>query len=274
MSARGGSLAMVAGCVATYVARDRVRPLFRSAFARRRGRLVVTRSAAELNRVVRRELIDAVVVDVGAPSDETWAAAELARELPGVPFFSYGPLGPDDAPVLARCAALGFADLLADPIDDAALDALVAPHRFSARFARALSEPPCVLRLTTPLQLRAWRYVVAHAGRAVSTADAAAEARVTREHLSRSFTAGGAPNLKRVMDLVRVIAAAELAKNPGYAVGDVATILGFASSSHLASTAQRVVGTRPRSLARLRTVDLLERFTTLVEARGREAGGA
>ena len=274
MTVPDNASAAVAGCVAAYVARERVRPLFRSAFARRRGRLVIARSAAELNRVVRRELVDAVVVDVGAPTDETWASAALARELPGVPFFSYGPPGPDDAAALARCAGLGFADLLAEPIDDGALAALVAPHRFSTRFARALAEPPCMLRLATPLQLRAWQYVVAHAGRAVSTAEVAANARVTREHLSRSFTAGGAPNLKRVMDLVRVIAAAELAKNPGYAVKDVATILGFASSSHLASTARRVVGTRPSSLARLRTMDLLERFAALTGSRDRVPEGA
>ena len=83
---------------------------------------------------------------------------------------------------------------------------------------------------------------------------------VTREHLSRSFSAAGAPNLKRVIDLVRLVAAAELSKNPGYDVRDVAQVLGFASSSHLSSTAQRVVGTRPAALARLRTVDLFERF--------------
>ena len=83
---------------------------------------------------------------------------------------------------------------------------------------------------------------------------------VTREHLSRTFAAAGAPNLKRVIDLVRLIATAELAKNPGYDIGDVARILGFASSSHLSSTAQRVVGTRPASLSRLRAVDLVERF--------------
>ena len=73
--------------------------------------------------------------------------------------------------------------------------------------------------------------------------------------------AGGAPNLKRVIDLVRLIAAAELAKNPGYDMRDVAEVLGFASSSHLSSTAQRVVGhASPASLARLRAVDLVERF--------------
>jgi AraC-like DNA-binding protein len=84
---------------------------------------------------------------------------------------------------------------------------------------------------------------------------------VTREHLSRTFSADGAPNLKRVIDLVRLLSAAELAKNPGYDIRDVAGILDFASSSHLSSTAQRVVGTRPASLARLRSVDLIQRFT-------------
>jgi AraC-like DNA-binding protein len=84
---------------------------------------------------------------------------------------------------------------------------------------------------------------------------------VTREHLSRTFAADGRPNLKRVIDLVRLLAAAELAKNPGYDVRDVAKVLGFASPSHLSTTAQRIVGTKPASLSRLRTIDLIDRFT-------------
>ena len=80
-------------------------------------------------------------------------------------------------------------------------------------------------------------------------------------NLSRNFAAGGAPNLKRIIDLVRLIAAAELAKNPGYDVRDVSKVLAFASSSHLAVTAQRVIGTKPASLSRLRAIDLIDRFT-------------
>jgi AraC-like DNA-binding protein len=93
---------------------------------------------------------------------------------------------------------------------------------------------------------------------------------VTREHLSRSFASAGAPNLKRVIDLVRLLAAAELSKNPGYDVRDVARVLGFASASHLSSTAQRIVGTKPASLARLRAVDLVDRFG---QGRGRSRAG-
>lgn len=92
---------------------------------------------------------------------------------------------------------------------------------------------------------------------------------MSREHLSRNFSGLGSPNLKRVIDLVRMIAAAELAKNPGLDIRDIAHILGFASSSHLAVTAQRVLGTRPASLSRLRTVDLIERF---VQGRTRSRG--
>jgi transcriptional regulator GlxA family with amidase domain len=105
-----------------------------------------------------------------------------------------------------------------------------------------------------------WRSVVRRAGRPVRTDQLARELDVSREHLSRSFAVGQAPTLKRVIDLVRVLAAAELSKNTGYDVRDVADILGFASSSHLSSTTQRLVNARASSLTRLRAVDLIQRF--------------
>ena len=126
--------------------------------------------------------------------------------------------------------------------------------------ANALSAPPPSLALDAPLQQAAWRCVIARGGRPIRTMELATSLGVTREHLSRSFSAAGAPNLKRVIDLVRLLAAAELSKNPGYDVRDVARVLGFASASHLSSTAQRVVGTKPASLSRLRAIDLFERF--------------
>jgi AraC-like DNA-binding protein len=64
--------------------------------------------------------------------------------------------------------------------------------------------------------------------------------RISREHLSRQFGAGGAPNLKRVIDLTRVACAAQLLGNPGYSVPTVVRVLHFASPSHLANTARRI----------------------------------
>ena len=247
--------------IVLYTTRERARTLMRGAFPRRRARLVMTRTRDELDAAFRVALVDAAVVDLASAGEETWRAAALAREFPSVPFYGLCALRASEAPALAQCAALDFADVLVESVDDAVFRELVLRNAFSTRFALALGSPPAPLALDTPLQQAAWQGIVAWAGRPVRTQLLADAIGVTREHLSRTFAADGAPNLKRVIDLVRLIAAAELAKNPGYDVRDVAAVLDFASSSHLSSTAQRVVGTKPASLARLRAVDLVERFT-------------
>ena len=243
-----------------HLERERARVLVRAAFPRRKWKIISTRSAEELEAVFRRELVDAALVDLGAPGEDTWKAAAFAAEFPSAPFFGIMPLRPTDTPAAARCAALGFIDFIVEGIDDNAARDLVAPHAFSARFRKALRDPPHALGLTTPLQRSAWEVIVAHSERPVTTKDLAKAVGLSREHLSRNFARPGAPNLKRVIDLVRLIAAAELAKNPGHDIRDIARILDFASSSHLAVTAQRIFGTRPASLARLRTTDLIDRF--------------
>lgn len=246
--------------IAVCATRDRARALARAAFPRRKCRLVPGRAAEDLSRAFHDTLIDAVVVDVHAPTDDTWRAVALQLEFPSAPFFVLTPLRPTDAAVAARCAAMDVADLVTESVDDGVLRDLVLPRTFTARFAEALREPPEALGLAGPLHLATWRFLVAHGGRPVRT-DAIAQALgVTREHLSRAFSAGGAANLKRIIDLVRLLAAAELSKNPGYDVADVARVLEYASSSHLSTTSQRIAGTRPASLARLRAVDLVERF--------------
>ena len=254
-------------CLLVFGMRPRARTTARTLLPRRRGRVVGSRTTAEFLAAFRASLVDAALVDLSNASEDAWRAAALALEFPTIPFFGLLPLRATDAPAVARCASLEFADILIDGIDDPPAAAhLAAPHFFSNRFAAALREPPPALRLHRPLQREAWRLIVGGAGRAVRTGPLASALGVTREHLSRSFAAEGAPNLKRVIDLVRLIAAAELSKNPGYDARDVAHILGFASSSHLSSTAHRLVGTKPASLARLRTVDLIERFA---QGRGR-----
>jgi len=255
--------------IVAFTQRDRGRAMIKAAFPRRKARVVFTRSVDDFDAAFRANLVDAAVVDVGAAQDETWRVAARAREYPSIPFFGVAALRAAEGPALAQCAASEFADVLIEGIDDGVARDLVRRESFSARFARALGTPPHALALDTDLQRAAWTSVVSDAGRPVRTSALARSLRVTREHLSRSFAADGAPNLKRVIDLVRIVAAAELAKNPGYDLRDVAAILDFASSSHLSSTALRVVGTKPASLARLRTVDLVDRF---IRGHGRSRG--
>lgn len=255
--------------IAVCATRDRARALARAAFPRRRCRLALTRTAAEFERAFRETLVDAAVVDVHAPSEDAWHAVSLATEFPSAPFFALTPLRPTDATIVARCAAADVADFVTEGVDDGVLRDLVLPRTFTARFTDALRDPPVTLGLTGQLHLATWRFLVAHGGRSVRTDTIAAALGVTREHLSRAFSAGGAANLKRIIDLVRLIAAAELAKNPGYDIADVARVLEYASSSHLSTTSQRIAGTKPASLARLRGVDLIDRF---VKGRTRSRG--
>jgi AraC-like DNA-binding protein len=252
--------------VLALASRDRARDLLKRAFPRRRGKLALARTVAEFSSAFKKSLVDAVIVDVAHPTEETWKAAALARDYPSVPFFALCPMRVADTAALARCADGDFADVLVEGMDDSAVRDLVMPHTFTSRFTVALQDAHVALGLDNRMQERAWRAIVAHGGRTVRTETLAAQLHVTREHLSRSFAAEGSPNLKRIIDLVRLIAAAELAKNPGYDVSEVAKVLEFASPSHLTSTAVRIVGTRSASLARLRTGDLIERFQ---QGRGR-----
>jgi AraC-like DNA-binding protein len=243
----------------TMLRRDRARSLVRTAFPRRRAQLIAVKTRDELQHTLTTQLIDAVILD-GGVGDEVSAVLPLAEDFPSAPFFLITALLPTDAPMVARAIECGCADVLVEGVDDSATRVLLQQRGFTPRFDRALAEPPAVLGLESTLQRQVWRSLVRRAGRPVRTEQLAQEQGMSREHLSRSFAAGRAPTLKRVIDLVRVLAAAELAKNPGFDVRDVAAVLGFASSSHLSGTTQRLVGARASSLSRLRTVDLLERF--------------
>jgi AraC-like DNA-binding protein len=220
----------------------------------------MVRNADEFASAIRRELIDVVLIDLGAPGDEQWKLAAHASDFPSTPFFGLLPYRTTDTESIARASAFGFADVLCEQVDESSARDLIAPLSYSGRFARTLNEAPEQLGLTTDTQRRTWQAIIQHAGRPVTTTMLAAVMGVTREHLSRNFARDRGANLKRVIDLVRLISAAELSKNPGYDVRDVAAVLGFASSSHLAVTTQRIASTRPASLSGLRAVDLIDRF--------------
>jgi AraC-like DNA-binding protein len=248
-------------CVLVYATRERARAFTRTAFPRRKAKTILVKSIEEFDQAIRRELIDAALIDLGTPTEESWTIAAKACDFPSTPFFALVPSRASDTPTIARCAQLGFTDILTEQIDEEVARELITPLTYTARFARALQSPPPSLGLITETQRKTWESIIQHAGRPVTTKELAATIGVTREHLSRNFAQGKGANLKRVIDLIRLISAAELSKNPGYDVRDVATILGFASSSHLAVTTQRIASTRPASLAGLRTIDLIDRFT-------------
>src|SRR5437879_10945362 len=157
-----------------------------------------------------------------------------------------GPYRPNDVARLAACHSAGAAGPLCEGVDNAIAGEWVAARTAQVARRDALTDAPRLLRLTDRLQLAAWDEVLRRVAVPTRTGQIAHALRVTREHLSREFAAGGAPNLKRVIDLARAACAADLLGNPGYTVGVVVRILGYGSARHLANAARRVAGAPPQ----------------------------
>ncbi len=234
------------------------RASIRRGLPRRGVRLVSCRSLERARSLLERELVDAVVVDVR----HGWAegAFELAHDYPGIPVVAYSPFRPDDGALIAACRRAGLDTVLVEGVDDYAAGELIWSRCATRTRRAALADAPRMLRLTEPVQLRVWEEVLARVGAPTTTADIARALRRTREHLSREFAAGGAPNLKRVIDLARTAWAADLLANPAYSVTTVARILGFSSPNQLASTAHRVAGVTAAQLAGLGPRGVMLRF--------------
>jgi AraC-like DNA-binding protein len=249
--------------VLTLLKSPAARTAFRRALPRGRARIVSCRSPAAVQRAFGAALADAVVVDPRLPG-----AVELLRRCcaayPGIPRFVYSAFRPDEAELIAACVRGARAYPIVEGVEDAVLADLLLPRTASVIRLGLLDGAPRFLRLIDPLQERAWREVIRRVGRRLRTTDIAAALGVSREHLSRQFGAGGAPNLKRVIDLARAATAADLLANPGYTVRTVARLLGFASASHLSGAARRVAGVTARGLVPLGPAGVLAAF-----ARGR-----
>ena len=213
---------------------------------------------ARVERVLQEQLVNAVVLDIRLNLVD--AAVNLIESYPRVPVFAYSAFRPDDGRLLAACAALGLRGILVAGIDDALAGEFIAARSAASERRALLADAPRRLRMSEPVQLAVWETVLRRVEEPMRTADLADELGMTREHLSREFAAGGAPNLKRVIDLARIACAAHLLTNPGYAVSRVAHILHFSSSSHLAGCARRIAGVPARRLAQLGLPGVLQRF--------------
>jgi AraC-like DNA-binding protein len=219
--------------------------------------VVSCRSPAALHRLLDKRLVDAVVL---APQPGLLPElTELRVRLPFIPLVAYGPFRPDDGELLLACREAVSA-VAVEGVDDPIVGELVVRASITAERRRALADGPRVLRLTEPLQRAAWDVLVGEVERPIRTGALAARLRISREHLSRQFGAGGAPNLKRVIDLTRIACAAQLLGNPGYSVPTVVRVLNFASPGHLANTARRIANVSTGGLGALGPRGVLAAF--------------
>jgi len=225
-------------------------------YPRSAGSVRLCRSLQAVERLLAQRLVDAVVIDVRTCDGN---GLLLPARFPRIPMYALSAVRPDDGPLLTSCRDAGFC-VLVEGVDNAVAGEWIAARTAQVARRAALADAPRLLRLTDRLQLAAWDEVLRRAGVPTKTGHVAKALRVTREHLSRAFGAGGAPNLKRVIDLARAACAADLLGNPGYTVRGVVRILGYASPSHLAGAARRVAGVTPHELSELGPQGVLTRF--------------
>lgn len=250
---------MSAPILAVMLTSRRARVALRRALPRGRARLVYCRSAGAVARALAGALADAIVVDIREPAArEALAACRIA--YPNVPRFVYTAFRPDDGELLRVWVAEEGAVPIVEGVEDTVLAELILPRTASAAREASLVQAPRLLRLTEPLQEKAWREVLRRVGAPIRAAELARTLKVSREHLSRQFGAGGAPNIKRVIDLARTATAADLLANPGYTVRGVARILRFSSASHLSGSARRVAGVTAAELPGLGPRGVLAAF--------------
>ena len=220
--------------------------------------VVSCRTLAGLHRLLHTRLVDAVVL---APQQSMLTdLSDLRSHLPAVPIVAYAPFRPDDGELLLACRRHAIAAVAVEGVDDPIVGDLVLRSSISAERRRALIDGPRVLRLTETLQRAAWNVLIGEVERPIRTSTLASRLQISREHLSRQFGAGGAPNLKRVIDLTRIACAAQLLGNPGYAVQTVVRVLHFTSSNHLARTARRIANVPTSGLGALGPRGVLAAF--------------
>lgn len=230
----------------------------RRALPRSTARLLTARTPVQLERLLHRTLIDAIVI--GAESARGAVLEALRRDYPGIPLHLMMPLRSDDADVLLRAHRQRVSALLIESLDEPVLGALVRRHSVEARRRAELLPLAEALQLTAPVQRGAWQLVVTEAPLGLDTESLARRMGIARETLSRQFASGGAPTIKRAIDAVRLVAAAQLLGNPAYRVQDASRLLGFSSASLLQRTARRTLGVAAREVAGIDAA----RFVTLL----------
>ena len=231
------------------------------------GPVIACRSSRGLEQVLQSRLVEAIVL--GGAVARRIQLDELRAQFSGLPLIIVGVFRSEDAGLLQSWARLGVAGVAVEGVDDPLLGDLVVRHFLSARLATALAEAPRLLRLREPLQQQTWQLLIGGVGRPPRTAVLARALGMSREHLSRQFAAGGAPNLKRVSDLLTVQSALRLLGNAGYSVTTVATLLEFATPSHLRAVVRRITGLALPDAQGMTEQEVLLRFIRL-SARSRK----
>ncbi len=247
------------GAVATLLDSRAAGATLRRGLAGARVSTLTCRAGRQLARTVENRLVDCVVLGPRALRGKE--IGELRSRFPRIPLVVFGPIRTSDYGSLRDWyRGLGAETVLVEGVDDPIAGEMVLRSGLAARRRRLLAGAPGRLRLTEPLQRSTWDLLTATVAPPPSTAVLARRLGVSREHLSRQFGAGGAPNLKRVIDLLQVVVARELLANPGCSTLQAGRLLGYSSLARFRAVVRRVADSRPADLPGMAVPDLVRRF--------------
>ncbi len=225
--------------------RERPRHLLTRAFPRGRAQVHMVREPEDIERALRTMLVDAIIVDLLPTTLATSGMRAVEHATRHAPIPAIGLLSPRalDADLVIRLHAAGMSTVLIDGVDDALVRPLLQPVLLTTRFTQR-ADVLLTAHHVGALAESVWRTGVSHTGRLTSVAAVARQLGLSREHLSRSLAAAGAPGPKQLLDLVRLLVVqTQLAA--GVPVARAAARLGYSSASHLARAARLATGITP-----------------------------
>jgi AraC-like DNA-binding protein len=227
------------------------------AWPRGRAQIHVVRDADAIDAALQTMLVDAVIVDLlpGATNSVGWRAVERAAAHAPVPAVALVAPRALDPTLLARLHGAGVSTVVVDGVDDTMLRVLLQPVLLSTRFALR-ADILLDAHGFGPLADAVWRTGVSHVGRLTSVAAIARLLGSSREHLSRSLRAAGAPGPKQLLELVRLLVV-QVQLSEGVPVALAARRVGYSSTSHLARSARSVTGVTPRRWGELTAEGLI-----------------
>ncbi len=229
--------------------------------------LFTARSPSHLATLLHHHCFDAIIIGQDAARGPVFDT--LRHGFPAIPIILYVPARSDDSELLRRMHRERVAALAIEGIDEPVLPRMLSRHGLTARRLADLLPLAPRLDLTDDLQRKVWQLIIVNAPHRIDTAWIAGEFDVRRETLSRRFASGGAPSLKRAIDAVRLVAVAQLLRNPGYNVDDAARLLDFSSVSLLQQMARRTFGVSARRVASMEVAHAMMRLAQGVTARWR-----
>ena len=235
--------------------------------------VITVRSWHELDDIIRTEAVDVVVADPAA--DGVLKAEELARLLqqyPSLPLVAYVGVAAPQMRAILDLSKAGLQHVVLHRFEDSTtrFAALISRVRADPLSRRMLSElSPSISQL--PLELAAAVEDMFKRPSKFETAlDLGVAAGIPSVRLYRSFDVAGLGSPKKLLIAAKLLRASAYLRNPGYAVADVATKVGYKYSRKFTHHCVTVFGMNParvrKRLSEEDSIALIRKWLTVRSA--------